>query len=65
LLTVGVAGDLPALDIPTVRLAAYEAYGTGVFLIRPDGYVGWAGATPNGLPEYAAGLGLALGAGIG
>jgi hypothetical protein len=61
LLTVGVAGDLPALDIPTVRLAAYEAYGTGVFLIRPDGYVGWAGATPKGLPDYAAGLGLGSG----
>lgn len=65
LLTVGVAGDLPALDIPTVRLTAYETYGTGVFLIRPDGYVGWAGATPEGLPEYAAGLGLGLGLGAG
>ncbi|WP_405720703.1 hypothetical protein [Streptomyces sp. NBC_01537] len=61
LLTVDAADDLPALNIPTVRIAAYEAYGTGIFLIRPDGYVGWAGATPEGLPEYAAGLGLEFG----
>jgi hypothetical protein len=35
----------------------YEAYGTGIFLVRPDGYVGWAGATAAGLPEYAARFG--------
>jgi hypothetical protein len=42
-----------------VRIPPYEAYGTGVFLIRPDGYVGWAGATAEGLAEYAARCGVA------
>lgn len=37
--------------------AGHEAYGTGVFLIRPDGYVGWAGATADGLAQYAARVG--------
>ncbi|MFF7368090.1 FAD-dependent monooxygenase [Streptomyces tricolor] len=32
---------------------APESYGEGVFLIRPDGYVGWAGTTAAGLREYA------------
>lgn len=55
LLTVGTDGDLPHLATArTVRIPAYEAYGPGVFLIRPDGYVGWAGETAEGLVEYAA-----------
>ena len=29
----------------------------GVFLVRPDGYVGWAGASREGLAEYAAQVG--------
>ncbi|QNP70612.1 FAD-dependent monooxygenase [Streptomyces roseirectus] len=29
----------------------------GVFLVRPDGYVGWAGDSREGLAEYAAGVG--------
>jgi 2-polyprenyl-6-methoxyphenol hydroxylase-like FAD-dependent oxidoreductase len=37
--------------------AAHEGYGTGVFLIRPDGYVGWAGETTEGLAEYAGRVG--------
>ncbi|MEK0097103.1 FAD-dependent oxidoreductase [Streptomyces sp. A475] len=53
LLTVGTDTALPALDVPTVRVPAYEAYGTGVYLVRPDGYVGWAGDTADGLAEYA------------
>lgn len=57
LLTVATATPLPPLPIPTVRLLSYEAYGTGVFLIRPDGYVGWAGATAEGLVEYAEAMG--------
>ena len=32
--------------------------GTGVFLVRPDGYVGWAGTTAEGLAEYAEELRL-------
>ncbi|MDX2696813.1 pentachlorophenol monooxygenase [Streptomyces ipomoeae] len=65
LLTVGAGTadphDLPRLTgVRTVRIPPYEAYGTGVFLIRPDGHVGWAGDTADGLAEYATGVGLAL-----
>ncbi|MGV9277637.1 FAD-dependent monooxygenase [Streptomyces griseosporeus] len=43
-----------------VRLApAPASYGTGLFLVRPDGYVGWAGDTEEGLAEYLAGCGAA------
>jgi hypothetical protein len=41
------APGLPSLP------AAPESYGRGVFLIRPDGYVGWAGTTTEGLRDYA------------
>jgi 2-polyprenyl-6-methoxyphenol hydroxylase-like FAD-dependent oxidoreductase len=37
---------------------ATETYGTGLFLVRPDGYVGWAGDTEDGLVEYAERHGL-------
>ncbi|WP_314221392.1 FAD-dependent monooxygenase [Streptomyces zaehneri] len=30
----------------------------GVFLVRPDGYVGWAGTTEDGLASYRARVGL-------
>ncbi|WP_409470073.1 FAD-dependent oxidoreductase [Streptomyces sp. HC307] len=65
LLTVGTEADLPALPVPTVRIPAckaqqmHQTYGAGVFLIRPDGYVGWAGETGAGLVEYAARTGVA------
>ncbi|MEV7977302.1 FAD-dependent monooxygenase [Streptomyces sp. NPDC086519] len=35
-------------------LPAPRSYGPGVFLVRPDGYVGWAGETTAGLRTYAA-----------
>ncbi|MBB6171341.1 2-polyprenyl-6-methoxyphenol hydroxylase-like FAD-dependent oxidoreductase [Nocardiopsis mwathae] len=38
----------------TTGAAAPQGYGVGVFLIRPDGYVGWAGETADGVAEYAA-----------
>lgn len=46
LLTVDAAASLPA-------------YGEGVFLVRPDGYVGWAGDTDTteGLDAYARRVG--------
>jgi hypothetical protein len=37
---------------------AQPTLGTGLFLVRPDGYVGWAGATNGGLSEYVARLAL-------
>ncbi|MDN0195321.1 FAD-dependent oxidoreductase [Streptomyces sp. S.PNR 29] len=48
-----------AVPVPGVRAlpAAPESYGPGVFLVRPDGYVGWAGDTASGLTEYAARFG--------
>lgn len=57
LLTVGRSPELPSLDsdlVHTIHIPPYEPYGTGVFLIRPDGYVGWAGETAEGLAEYWA-----------
>ncbi|MFK0157449.1 FAD-dependent monooxygenase [Streptomyces sp. NPDC090493] len=46
----GIDGGLPAP----------ESYGPGVFLVRPDGYVGWAGETAEGVREYAARVGVPL-----
>lgn len=46
-------------NVRTAHIPPYEAYGTGVFLVRPDGYVGWAGDTPVGLTAYTAAAGLA------
>ncbi|GAA2816336.1 FAD-dependent monooxygenase [Streptomyces showdoensis] len=63
LLAVGV--PLPALTggtVRTARLAAYEPYGTGLFLIRPDGYVGWAGTSAEGLDDYLAVVGASCSA---
>jgi 2-polyprenyl-6-methoxyphenol hydroxylase-like FAD-dependent oxidoreductase len=48
-------------DSAAVRVAegpAAETYGTGLFLIRPDGYVGWAGDTDTGLGTYLTRVGL-------
>ncbi|WP_151480888.1 FAD-dependent oxidoreductase [Streptomyces albicerus] len=69
LLTVGRDADPADLSDPsdlagfsavrTVRIPSYEAYGTGVFLVRPDGYVGWAGESVEGLAGYAANAGIA------
>ncbi|WP_128382488.1 FAD-dependent oxidoreductase [Streptomyces cavernae] len=57
LLAVGTEAELPAPAperVHVVRIPPYEAYGAGVFLVRPDGYVGWAGATADGLTGYTA-----------
>ncbi|WP_394431165.1 FAD-dependent monooxygenase [Streptomyces sp. SGAir0957] len=56
--TLLAVGDVPAPPpvesafIRTARIPAYEAYGAGVFLVRPDGYVGWAGETARGVETY-------------
>ncbi|WP_327325653.1 FAD-dependent monooxygenase [Streptomyces sp. NBC_01210] len=55
LLAVGTDAELPVLDdelVHTHRIEAYEPYGKGLFLVRPDGYVGWAGEDMSGLAEY-------------
>jgi len=58
LLTVGTDTPLPHLAVPVVRIPRYDPYGTGVFLVRPDGYVAWAGDTAASLAEYANRFGL-------
>ncbi|WLQ35854.1 FAD-dependent monooxygenase [Streptomyces castrisilvae] len=64
LLAVGTEAELPepgTAALRTHRLPdAYEPYGTGLFLIRPDGYIGWAGRDTAGLAEYLTPLGLGL-----
>jgi 2-polyprenyl-6-methoxyphenol hydroxylase-like FAD-dependent oxidoreductase len=60
LLAVGTDVPLPPLLIPTIRIPAYEAYGKGLFLVRPDGYIGWAGETAAGLDCYLARFGSTL-----
>lgn len=53
--------DVPGDDLGPVRVVhgpAPTPYGTGVFLVRPDGYVGWAAETTDGLTEYLSGVGL-------
>ncbi|MFE5793307.1 FAD-dependent monooxygenase [Streptomyces sp. NPDC056503] len=62
LLTVGDAEPPAALPetVRPARLAAREPYGTGVLLIRPDGYVGWAGERADAsLDAYLTAVGLA------
>ncbi|MEV5431514.1 FAD-dependent oxidoreductase [Streptomyces sp. NPDC052701] len=49
----------PAAPVPVVRGPAHPTYGSGLFLVRPDGYVGWAGDTAAaGLADYLARVGL-------
>ncbi|MGW6685421.1 FAD-dependent monooxygenase [Streptomyces sp. NPDC054961] len=60
LLAVGTDAELPALDPQFThvhRIGAYAPYGKGIFLIRPDGYVGWAGEDTTGLAPYLARFG--------
>ncbi|MEU1552053.1 FAD-dependent oxidoreductase [Streptomyces scabiei] len=68
LLTVGADGPAdrsrpaeqpPLRNVRRAHIPPYEPYGTGVFLVRPDGHVGWAGETPAGLTAYAAAAGVA------
>ncbi|MEU8970908.1 FAD-dependent monooxygenase [Streptomyces monashensis] len=50
----------PDGTVPGVRPlpAAPESYGPGVFLVRPDGYVGWAGDSSDGAEAYLAKVGI-------
>lgn len=55
LLAIGTDAELPPLETASVhvhRVEAYEAYGKGLFLVRPDGHVGWAGEDASGLADY-------------
>lgn len=57
LLAVGTDAELPPLEgewVHVHRIDAYEPYGKGLFLVRPDGHVGWAGEDTAGLSDYLA-----------
>ncbi|WP_103537212.1 MULTISPECIES: hypothetical protein [unclassified Streptomyces] len=60
---LGTDTALPAVaeaSVRTYRGPAPQAYGPGLFLVRPDGCIGWAGEAPAGLAAYAEPLGLDL-----
>ncbi|MGW2566565.1 FAD-dependent oxidoreductase [Streptomyces sp. NPDC001537] len=58
---VALGTEASALDEKSVHVVqgpAQEPYGKGLFLVRPDGYVGWASDRAAGLTEYLARLGV-------
>ncbi|MFF5520934.1 FAD-dependent oxidoreductase [Streptomyces coeruleorubidus] len=57
---VAVGTEAPSLPEPVHGVSGAEqvAYGKGLFLVRPDGYVGWAGETGDGLRQYLGRDGL-------
>ncbi|MFE9704962.1 FAD-dependent oxidoreductase [Streptomyces sp. NPDC005930] len=59
LLALGAAAPPVPESVPVVRGPGHAMYGTGLFLVRPDGYVGWAGEDATGLGGYLARFGLA------
>ncbi|MEW2405460.1 FAD-dependent monooxygenase [Streptomyces griseoviridis] len=52
------APDLAGAPVRVVAGAAPAGYGPGLLLVRPDGYLAWAGDTAEGLAAHAAGAGL-------
>ncbi|MFF3909067.1 FAD-dependent oxidoreductase [Streptomyces sp. NPDC001848] len=58
LLALGTeAPEVPG-PVRVVRGPAHGSYGAGLLLVRPDGYLGWAGDTADGFREYLARFGL-------
>ncbi|NEA99772.1 FAD-dependent oxidoreductase [Streptomyces sp. SID13726] len=58
LVAVGLEAPEQPASVRVVEGETQESYGKGLFLVRPDGYVGWAGETAEGLGTYLGGLGL-------
>jgi len=50
----GSAGEA----VRVVQGSPQEPYGKGLFLVRPDGYVGWTGDSAAGLADYLGRFGL-------
>ncbi|MEW1601120.1 FAD-dependent monooxygenase [Streptomyces sp. NPDC093808] len=57
LLALGTDAPEPPAGVRLVRGPSHRTYGTGLFLVRPDGYVGWTGDAPDGLGAYLARFG--------
>ncbi|MFE0492632.1 FAD-dependent oxidoreductase [Streptomyces griseoaurantiacus] len=57
LLAVGRPAEAPE----AVRIPPRGAYAPGLYLVRPDGYVGWAGTDETGLARYLSAVGASLG----
>ncbi|MEU0771798.1 FAD-dependent oxidoreductase [Streptomyces albogriseolus] len=57
LLALGTDAPGPPAGVRLVRGPSHRTYGTGLFLVRPDGYVGWAGDTPDGRGAYLSRIG--------
>ncbi|MFD5334845.1 FAD-dependent oxidoreductase [Streptomyces hawaiiensis] len=53
----GAQAPDPGGRIRVVQGPAPRTYGPGLYLVRPDGYVGWAADTAAGLPDYLARFG--------
>jgi 2-polyprenyl-6-methoxyphenol hydroxylase-like FAD-dependent oxidoreductase len=54
---VALDTQAPGLGLESVYVVqgpAQEPYGKGLLLVRPDGYIGWAGDSAIGLREYLA-----------
>lgn len=56
---LGTNAPEPPAGVRLVRGPSHRhrTYGTGLFLVRPDGYVGWAGDAPDGLGACLARFG--------
>lgn len=52
LVAVGVEAPEVPEAVRVVQGRMQESYGAGLFLVRPDGYVGWAGETSGDLSDY-------------
>jgi hypothetical protein len=61
LVAVGVEAPQLPEAIKVVHGASQVSYGEGLFLVRPDGYVGWTGGTAAGLKDHLVRAGLQSG----
>ncbi|MET9046923.1 MULTISPECIES: FAD-dependent oxidoreductase [unclassified Streptomyces] len=58
LLALGTPAPATPGRVRVVHGPAHGSYGTGLFLVRPDGHVGWSGDSADGLADYLTRFGL-------
>lgn len=58
LLALDTEAPAPGVGVRLVHASTPKPYGKGLHLIRPDGYVGWAGDCAAGLDAYLTRVGL-------